>query len=134
MTEKSGLTVSVVAAIVVGIGFVVLLSQASFQTSIGHYTSGLIDSINPRFGIDQIHNKVAVDIMLQNSTVVELLKDRDVYVSAIGIMPDGCSFGSCAIVHLWQRDDAGNFLSEQARVLVDYPNQRVSYIKHTDGW
>lgn len=129
-----GTTAPVVTGLATGIAFIVLLSQASFETPIEHYTSGLIDSINPRFGIEDSNRKMAVDIMLQNSTVVEFLKNRNVYISGIAVMPNGCSFGACARIELWQRDEAGKFIPEQAQVMVDFPNQKVIRFQYTDGW
>src|SRR5688572_3493742 len=91
----------VVVGLSVGIAFIVLFSQASFEPSIGYYTSGLIDSISPIAGFDDVNRRMAIDILLQNSTVVESLRDKNVHISAIALMKDGCSFGTCARVVVW---------------------------------
>ena len=135
MSRESGNSPApVIAGLAVGLAFIVLMSQASFQTSIERYTLGLIDSINPSFGIENHNRKLAVDIMLQNSTVIELLKDRNVHISAIAVMPNGCSSGGCARIELWKQDDYGVFMPEQAQALIDYSNRKVIRFQYTDGW
>jgi hypothetical protein len=121
--------VPVISALAVGIGFIVIFGLISPLRANEHdrITFSLLDTGRIQLeGNDQL----IIDVMLQNSTVVELLQGRKAHVSEIADMEDGCSFGSCARVHLWQDDKP----KEQAQILVDYPNNRVVSIQYTKGW
>lgn len=120
---------AVIAGLVAGIAFIVIMSLASFETSVSYYTSGLIDEISPISELDMGNNKQIIDVILQNSTVVELLKDKNILLFKIEDMEKGCGFDACAEVYLWERNDENNFTDKATWILVDYSNQKVIRIQ-----
>ena len=120
-------TVPVATGLVCGLALIISFSLLLYEAD-----QELIDE--SRVPLNKGNNQLIVDIMLQNSTVIELLKDRDVTVSAIADMGKLCGgYFSCAKVYLIQANPI-NPPRDQMQILVDYTNHKVTNIQHTDGW
>lgn len=76
---------------------------------------------------------MVIDIIL-NYIVVESWADKKIYISAMAIMQDGCRFGTCARVNIWQPDASGSMLPKTAQEIIDYPNQKVASLKYSKTW
>lgn len=127
---SKGLAAPVIAGFAAGIGFIILFASIFSQTSIESYTQGLIDRSNKYVQLGKGNNKLIIDIMLQNGTVTNLLKDRIVILTVIADMHDKCLSGSCARVHLLEEGKP----SDQMQILVDYTNRRILQLYYSDGW
>ena len=152
----NGSAAAAIAGLAVGIGFMVLLSLASFDAMMTRYTLGLIrDDTYPPLGVDgrsrtefhatdyglvlpytgriEQHNEYydyirnVIEIMLKNATVVELLKGENVMV--IGIGQGNCSFGLCAVARLSDIQER----SKDIQLIMDYDDQKVLSIR-TQNW
>ncbi|HEX2557418.1 MAG TPA: hypothetical protein VHK86_03775 [Nitrososphaera sp.] len=114
----------VVVGLAVGIGFLVIFSLISIDKSaqIKRNASRLFDT--SYIELDD-HKLTVLDIMIRNSTVMELVQGQNMSIQAVSDVP--CSFGPCAFVLLSNQ----NNLTQSVHVFVDYNNDKVILIRHS---